>query len=238
MLRSSAATPGARASLQTTRRSSAPVETTPESSAPASGYPGACGTCFRLVHHDRLAAHRGLLTRRPFLGECGWPLVALHYSIFVLPPTLRAVRGATPTCGLRSIAFSLAGFQQPRFGLSTAEAYAVFVQRRERLCVWSHQRDLQPAAMCVPSGSRGIWPQECHTPHAFRPAGYSAGLREPRGITTPRSAGPVRCPCLRDSDCAHYPFRYPMASWLCKAGRHHPFPVRRPLFPSAFAAGR
>ena len=127
--------PDPRVSLQTTRRSSAPVETTPETSARASGYPGACGTCFRLVHHDRLATHRGLLTRRPFFGECGWSLVTLHYSILVLPPALRAVRGASPTCGLRSIAFSLAGLQQPRFGLSTAEAYAVFVQRRERLCV-------------------------------------------------------------------------------------------------------
>jgi hypothetical protein len=76
-----------------------------------------------------------------FFGECGWSLVTLHYSILVLPPTLRAVRGAAPACGLRSIAFGLAGFQQPRFGLSTAEVYAVFVQRRERLCVLSHQRD-------------------------------------------------------------------------------------------------
>lgn len=61
----------------------------------APDYQNACGAPSRLVHSARLAAQHRPSTWRPFL-ECGLSLVASVDSTFVLPPTLRAVRGATP----------------------------------------------------------------------------------------------------------------------------------------------
>lgn len=73
--------------------------------------------------------------------------------------------------------------------------------------------------------------------------------RSPRGLLdrllrpacllrSPRPAQSARRPRLRGWDCARYPFRYPVARWCCKAGRHHPFPVPGPLFPSPCGSGR
>jgi len=42
-------------------------------------------------------------------------------------------------------------------------------------------------------------------------------------LRSPRPARSARRPRLRGSDCARYPFRYSMASWLSEAGRYHPF---------------
>jgi hypothetical protein len=67
----------------------------------------------------------------------------------------------------------------------------------------------------------------CRSPRGLlsRPLRAACLLRSPRPT---RSARRLR---LRGSDCARYPFRYSMVSWLSQAGRHHAFPVPVPPFP-------
>jgi hypothetical protein len=65
----------------------------------------------------------------------------------------------------------------------------------------------------------------------------SRPLRSACLLRSPRPTRSARRPRLRGSDCARYPFRYSMVSWLSQAGRHHAFPVPGSPFPQPFGCG-
>jgi hypothetical protein len=115
------------------------VETTPWPPAPAPGYWRVCGPLFRLVHPTPPCGARGSAGTTAFFGGCGCSPVALHSSTSALPPTLRAVRAATPCvraridrlrpCGLRATSVRLAPPRLTSFSCSTGNVFAFLWKR-------------------------------------------------------------------------------------------------------------